>query len=163
MDLTTAGPAKNYFGYVPYNLLENLDNFLPGDLTTHGYYVDSSPRVADVWIDNNANGTKESSEWRTVLISGLRKGGYGYFALDVTDPPSGTGIGTAPRIIPSRCGSTRIRARRRDLVRAVHREGEGDGRNDGAGPVGGDLRGRGGHVGGRSLPSLCWTSPRGAP
>ena len=73
-----AGTGEELFGYVPYNLLENLSDFLPGDLTNHGYYVDSSPRVADVWIDNNSNGTKESSEWRTVLISGFRKGGYGY-------------------------------------------------------------------------------------
>ena len=43
--------------------------------------------MADVWIDPNPrNGTKESSEWQTVLIAGLRKGGNGYFALDVTDP-----------------------------------------------------------------------------
>ena len=61
--------------------------------------MDSSPRVADVWIDNNSNGTKESSEWRTVLISGLRKGGYGYFALDVTDPPAGTDYTNYPKVL----------------------------------------------------------------
>jgi len=88
------GTGAEMFGYVPTTLLDQLENFLPADLTTHGYYVDSSPRVADVWIDNNANGTKESSEWKTVLISGMRKGGNGYFALDVTDPSSGAGIGT---------------------------------------------------------------------
>jgi len=85
-----AGTGEELFGYVPYNLLENLADLVPADLTNHGYYVDSSPRVADVWIDTDSDGTKESSEWRTVLISGFRKGGYGYFALDVTDPPAGT-------------------------------------------------------------------------
>jgi hypothetical protein len=94
-----AGTGEELFGYVPYNLLQNISDFLPGDLTTHGYYVDSSPRVADVWIDTNSNGTKESSEWRTVLISGFRKGGYGYFALDVTDPPTGTDYTNFPKVL----------------------------------------------------------------
>ncbi len=94
-----AGTGEELFGYVPYNLLENLEDFLPADLTKHGYYVDSSPRVADVWIDNNSNGTKESSEWRTVLISGFRKGGYGFFALDVTDPPDDTDYSNYPRVL----------------------------------------------------------------
>jgi type IV pilus assembly protein PilY1 len=94
-----AGTGEELFGFVPYNLLQNLSDFLPGDLTSHGYYVDSSPRVADVWIDTNSNGTKESSEWRTVLISGLRKGGYGYFALDVTDPPAGTDYTNYPKVL----------------------------------------------------------------
>ncbi|OIP36941.1 MAG: hypothetical protein AUK27_00050 [Deltaproteobacteria bacterium CG2_30_66_27] len=80
------GTGAELFGYIPNYLLTNLEGHLPGEVTRHGYYVDSSPRVSDVWIDNNANGTKESSEWRTVLIGGMRKGGYGYFALDVTDP-----------------------------------------------------------------------------
>ena len=94
-----AGTGEELFGYVPYNLLGGLEDFVPGDLTTHGYYVDSSPRVADVWIDTNSNGTKESSEWRTVLISGFRKGGYGYFALDVTDPPAGTDYTNFPKVL----------------------------------------------------------------
>lgn len=94
-----AGTGEEMFGYIPYNLLENLSNFVPGDLTKHGYYVDSSPRVADVWIDSNSNGTKETSEWRTVLISGFRKGGYGYFALDVTDPPDSTDYTNFPKVL----------------------------------------------------------------
>ena len=94
-----AGTGEELFGYVPYNLLENLADLVPADLTRHGYYVDSSPRVADVWIDTDSNGTKASSEWRTVLISGFRKGGYGYFALDVTDPPAGTDYTNFPKVL----------------------------------------------------------------
>ena len=93
------GTGEEVFGYVPFNLLGNLENFLPGDLTTHGYYVDSSPRVADVWIDTNSDGVKQSSEWKTVLIGGFRKGGNGYFALDVTDPPSGTDYTNYPNVL----------------------------------------------------------------
>jgi PilC-like protein with beta-propeller domain len=79
------GTGAELFGYIPFNLLDNLGEILPGDLTSHGYFTDSSPRVGDVWIDDG-DGIKQSSEWRTVLIGGLRKGGNGYFALDVTNP-----------------------------------------------------------------------------
>ena len=103
-----AGTGEEMFGYVPYNLLQNLEGFLPGDLTTHQYYVDSSPRVADVWIDANLNGTKETSEWHTVLISGFRKGGYGYFALDVTDPPAGTDYTNYPKVLWEYTDSTNV-------------------------------------------------------
>ena len=76
------------FAYVPYHLLTQVENFLPTTASSHSYYVDSSPRVADVWWnDNNNIGIKQPSEWHTVLISGMRKGGAAYFALDVTNPP----------------------------------------------------------------------------
>lgn len=47
----------------------------------HQYYVDLSPLVNDVYIQDN---------WRTVLFGGLRAGGKGIFALDVTDPANFT-------------------------------------------------------------------------
>jgi hypothetical protein len=89
-ELYDGGTGQELFGFVPYSLLNSIPDFLPGSLTTHEYYVDSSPRIADVWIpSNDTDVTKDPSEWRTVLISGLRKGGDGYFALDITDPPTG--------------------------------------------------------------------------
>ncbi|MHB8782629.1 MAG: pilus assembly protein [Desulfobacteria bacterium] len=106
-----SGTGEELFGYIPYSLLGSLQGYVPGDVTRHGYFVDSSPRVADVWIDNNADGIKQSSEWKTVLIGGLRKGGTGYFALDVTDPPSGTDYTNFPKVLweyvdPTNVGQT---------------------------------------------------------
>jgi Tfp pilus tip-associated adhesin PilY1 len=96
-DNTISGMGSELFGYVPNLLLSEVYKFLPGLASSdHEYYVDSSPRVADVWIDGYGGtaptgaGTKNSLAWRTVLISGLRMGGSGYFALDVTDPGNGT-------------------------------------------------------------------------
>jgi Tfp pilus tip-associated adhesin PilY1 len=43
----------------------------------HRYYVDATPRVMDAKVDG---------VWKTVLVSGLGKGGTSYFAIDVTDP-----------------------------------------------------------------------------
>jgi len=47
----------------------------------HRYYVDLTPKVADAYIDRGAG-----DNWHTVLVGGLRAGGRGYFAIDITDP-----------------------------------------------------------------------------
>ena len=44
----------------------------------HHYYVDSTPRITDVDFGTGA--------WRSLLVSGLGKGGRAYFAIDVTNP-----------------------------------------------------------------------------
>ena len=44
----------------------------------HHYYVDSTPRITDVDFGSGA--------WRSLLVSGLGKGGRAYFAVDVTNP-----------------------------------------------------------------------------
>ena len=43
----------------------------------HRYYVDLRPVITDAIVND---------EWASVLIGGLRAGGRGYFALDVTNP-----------------------------------------------------------------------------
>lgn len=48
----------------------------------HHYYVDASPKIYDV---NFGGG---SSDWHSLLVSGMGKGGKAYFALDVTNPDS---------------------------------------------------------------------------
>jgi|CryGeyStandDraft_6_1057127.scaffolds.fasta_scaffold10344_2 type IV pilus assembly protein PilY1 len=70
------------WAFIPNSLLKNLKTMQ----TTHTYYVDSTPKVADVWFgDLNSNTKKDPNEWKTVLVCGLRKGGKYYFALDITD------------------------------------------------------------------------------
>ena len=49
----------------------------------HQYYVDLTPSVSDVFLPG---GGGLGGNWTTVLIGGLRSGGRGYFALDVTNP-----------------------------------------------------------------------------
>lgn len=80
-----AGTGDEEWAYIPGFLLTKLDNFRT--LSTHNYYVDSSPAVADIWWDNTVPpGAKLSTEWHTVVIGGAGKGGKGYYALDITDP-----------------------------------------------------------------------------
>ena len=45
---------------------------------THHFYVDGPMRVADVDFGG--------SDWRTILVGGLGKGGKSFYALDVTTP-----------------------------------------------------------------------------
>lgn len=70
------------WAFIPSSVLKNLQLMK----TTHTYFIDSSPRVADVWFYSDpSDTTKSADEWRTVLVCGLRKGGKTYFALDITD------------------------------------------------------------------------------
>jgi type IV pilus assembly protein PilY1 len=69
------------WAFIPNSLLKTLKSMK----TAHTYYVDGSPKVADVWFDLNNDNKKAAEEWRTVLVCGLRKGGKHYFALDITD------------------------------------------------------------------------------
>lgn len=49
----------------------------------HEFYVDGSPQIMDAFI---------GGAWKTLLVSGLGKGGRGYFALDITDPANPKGL-----------------------------------------------------------------------
>jgi hypothetical protein len=74
--------GREEWAYVPNRLLRRLKR-IP---STHTYFVDSSPKVADVWFyKDSQDQNKSADEWRTVLICGLRKGGNSYFALDITN------------------------------------------------------------------------------
>jgi type IV pilus assembly protein PilY1 len=77
-----AATGRELLAYLP-NVLFHQMSRLTSPTYSHRYYVDGSPTVGDVKIDINSNG---SPQWRTVVVGGLRAGGQGYFALDITDP-----------------------------------------------------------------------------
>jgi Tfp pilus tip-associated adhesin PilY1 len=77
-----AATGREEWAYIPNGVLKQLKKMSE----VHTYYVDSSPKVADVWFYSEASDTtKSADEWKTVLVCGLRKGGKSYFALDITD------------------------------------------------------------------------------
>lgn len=100
-ELTGANAGLEQFAYVPSALfngpsspatpaadgLAQLGN--PNYL--HKYYVDATPEVVDVDFDH-AGGSfaATGSDWRSLLIGGLGKGGKSFYALDVTDPAAMT-------------------------------------------------------------------------
>ncbi|WAC06334.1 MAG: PilC/PilY family type IV pilus protein [Thermodesulfobacteriota bacterium] len=98
---STLNPGDEIWGYIPCNLLPHLKWLTDptyGD-STHVYYVDLKPRIADVKIFTADS--KHINGWGTVLIGGMRLGGgnitgtgslasrtfsSAYFCLDITDP-----------------------------------------------------------------------------
>ncbi|MCR9094746.1 MAG: PilC/PilY family type IV pilus protein [bacterium] len=84
------GTGEEVFGFMPWGARAKIADLAKDDATLHPLSVDGSPAAADVWIDNDSDPTnvKEASEWKTILVSGMREGGEHYFALDMTDPSS---------------------------------------------------------------------------
>jgi len=79
--------GEEVFAYIPNLVFDDSASkglhYLADPNYSHRYYVDQTPIVADVYIDAKGNGNKA---WHTILIGGLRGGGKGLFALDITDP-----------------------------------------------------------------------------
>ena len=99
--LSGATAGKEVFAYVP-GALFNGPNNTPGidglaalgnPNFVHHYYVDSTPVTADVDFRNTVGGSS-STDWRTILVGGLGKGGKAFYALDVTNPDSITSEAT---------------------------------------------------------------------
>lgn len=80
-DKSDANVGQEKLAYIPAMVASTEDekglHYLAENDYAHQFYVDLTPTVSDVYIDN---------AWRTVLVGGLRSGGKGLFALDITDP-----------------------------------------------------------------------------
>lgn len=63
------------WAFIPPDLLSGL-SWLTRTSGDHRYFVDGSPKVADVKIDGS---------WKTIVMFGERRGGGYYHALDITD------------------------------------------------------------------------------
>lgn len=85
--------GRELWAFIPNNLLAKIQKVRWG----HYFFVDGSPVVRDVYFNNIqttdvdgtplvVNGKKVMGAYRTVLITGQRRGGSAYFALDVSDP-----------------------------------------------------------------------------
>jgi type IV pilus assembly protein PilY1 len=71
------------WAFIPPDQLHRLKDMLEG--SSHSYYVDSSPKA--YFHDVDSDGRIDTADGdRVILVCGARKGGTGYFALDVTDP-----------------------------------------------------------------------------
>ena len=68
-------------------------HYLTDPAYAHRYSVDLRPSIADAYVKTKSSG---SVSWKTVLVGGLRGGGRGMFALDVTDPGVFSEAGSKP-------------------------------------------------------------------
>jgi len=102
------------WSFIPPNVLPKLKNIAHSSHPTgllHQYFVDGPVTVADVWLGSGSGTSKSASDWKTLLIFGLGRGGSstlwsssaycdsgfsstysstypnycGYYAFDVTD------------------------------------------------------------------------------
>jgi hypothetical protein len=82
----SAGTGRELAAYVPRGLLPTIRTRTEGG--PHRFGVDANPVAADVFIDPLFRGAPDPNarEFRTVVVVGLREGGRGYLALDVTQP-----------------------------------------------------------------------------
>jgi type IV pilus assembly protein PilY1 len=100
-DFYDIGTGEELFGYVPAVLLPTI-KMMPRNKPRTYYYVDGPPVAADAWLGANHDyaNPKTADEWATVLIVGMREGGEGYLALDVTDPSGISGAhGPYPKFL----------------------------------------------------------------
>jgi type IV pilus assembly protein PilY1 len=68
--------GEEIFAFVPNTAYEYLYELtLPA--YSHRFFVDSSPRVADAWIDG---------AWHTIIVGATGAGGRSVFSIDVSDP-----------------------------------------------------------------------------
>lgn len=82
---TTTG--EEALAYIPSILFSDTTDqglhYLADTDYAHRYYVDLDPALSDAYIRTTTTG---ADSWRTILVGGLRAGGRGLYALDVTDP-----------------------------------------------------------------------------
>jgi type IV pilus assembly protein PilY1 len=82
-----AGTGAELFGFMPWEARLKIKNLPIDSPTDRNHYVDGSPQSADVWLySSSTDASYEASEWRTLLLGGLREGGHQYYALDITNP-----------------------------------------------------------------------------
>ncbi|MEO6280573.1 PilC/PilY family type IV pilus protein [Roseateles sp.] len=93
--------GKEVWAYVPGGVFDGptstpsvngLASFGNPDFTHH-YLLDATPLAIDVDLGRTPGG--RGTDWRTLLIGGLGKGGKTLYALDITDPASVTDEATA--------------------------------------------------------------------
>ncbi len=77
-----ASTGEEVFAYVP-NILFNELSKLTDPNYSHQFYVDLTPSINDIFMTKSG---ASSATWNTVMVGGLRSGGKGLYALNITDP-----------------------------------------------------------------------------
>jgi type IV pilus assembly protein PilY1 len=70
--------GEEIWSYIPESQLPKLRS-LADTTYCHEYFVNLTPKASDVYL---------GGQWRTVLFGGMKHGGDGFYAIDVTHPES---------------------------------------------------------------------------
>jgi len=76
------GNGVERWAYVPRFLMPSLYR-LASDPYSHRYLADGSPTVGDICVSTPC---AAQDDWRTIMVAGVNSGGYGYYALDISNP-----------------------------------------------------------------------------
>lgn len=90
------------WAYIPSFLFDGpskLRNLAKKSGFAHQYFVDGTPFLADVDINRTPGSAVSATDWRTVLVGGLGKGGRGWYALDVTAPIASSESDAASKVL----------------------------------------------------------------
>jgi hypothetical protein len=71
--------GKEVWGYLPDTILPTLKDIVVDN--EHNYTVDGRITAEDIYYKKGGN----VNQWATILTFGLRRGGYHYYGLDITD------------------------------------------------------------------------------
>ena len=82
-----ASSGEELWGFIPPSVLNKLPKIISStpNVTNAIFGVDGSPVVKDIYY---------GGVWRTIVLTGLGRGGNSYFALDITNPNSPTHLFT---------------------------------------------------------------------
>jgi type IV pilus assembly protein PilY1 len=99
-DATATSGGGELWAYVPgllfnsrlsaYSNTSTLVNLSMRSGFSHLYMVDGTPTAGDVDFSNTRGAGSSTPDWHAILVGGLNKGGFGYYALDVTVPDKAT-------------------------------------------------------------------------
>ena len=101
---TSSEVGNEVWAFIPPDVLPRLfESIVAG----HRYLVDGDTMVRDIWHDDNNDGKKQNTEFRTVAVSSEGRGGVHYFALELAfnadgelQPPNKCGTDEQSELLP---------------------------------------------------------------
>jgi type IV pilus assembly protein PilY1 len=91
--------GKELWAYIPNLLMPTLNALSSRNGFTHRFYVDGTPAAGDVDFQNTAGAVGGGTDWTTMLVGGLGKGGPGYYALDIKNPSAASEADVAAKVM----------------------------------------------------------------
>lgn len=91
----TPNAGKELFAYIPREVYHTLGELTQKTGFVFGPTVDATPVTRDVYF----SGGTTNLGWHTILVGGLRLGGRGIYALDITDPTQVTETNAASKVL----------------------------------------------------------------
>lgn len=99
LSVPDAGAGKEMFAYVPRTVYANLGNLTAKGNVKFAPTVDATPVTRDVYFSVDTTAPATSKGWHTIMVGGLRLGGRGVYALDITDPTTVTEANAGSKVL----------------------------------------------------------------